>query len=134
MNESEIKDYVVKYLIDSGFVYALVKKSLYPSLIDNYLDDYVSECWLAILEQKPSTWLKLYNTAKETGTDIEYQSRNYFSRVIFNTVKSTSSKAYNLLLKHNQLEKHQTDVQWEVYENTIPDPQQITELIRNQCE
>ena len=45
MNESEIKDYVVNYLIQSGFVNALVKKSLYPSLIDNYLDDthFISE-------------------------------------------------------------------------------------------
>lgn len=127
----KIKDYVVNYLLESGFVNALVKKSIFSSDINDLYEDYVNEVWLAILEQKPSIWVKLYNTAKEKGTDLEYQARNYFSRVILNTCRSTSSNAYKKLKKHSTTELYRNNVQWEVMENTIPDPQTITELIRN---
>lgn len=128
-DSESIKNYIVDYLIRSGFVVALTKKTIFPSYIDDYLEDYVSEVWVAILEQKPTVWIKLYNTAKENGTDIEYQARNYFSRVIFNTVKSTTSNAYRKLVKHNSTELQRSEMQWGIYSNTIPDPRTITQQI-----
>lgn len=41
MTTDEIKDYVVEYLLRSGFVSAYVKKLMFPSDIDNYYEDYL---------------------------------------------------------------------------------------------
>lgn len=129
-NDAEsIKDYIVNYLLESGFVNALCKKSMFPSDIDNLYDDYVSECWLAILEQKPETWVKIYNSAKEKNHSLEYEARNYFSRVILNTVISDSSNAYRRLKKGSRCEKTQDNVKWDVLKNTIPEPKTIIEQI-----
>lgn len=130
MEVQRIKDYIVNYLLESGFVNALCKKSMFPSDIDNLYDDYVSECWLAILEQKPETWVKIYNSAQEKNTDLEYEARNYFSIVIRNVVKSDSSNAFRRLKKHHTTELHKNDVQWDVYENSIPDNTGIIEEIK----
>ena len=130
-DSESIKNYIVDYLIKSGFVVALTKKTIFPSYIDDYLDDFISEVWIAILEQKPTVWVKLYNTAKEKGTDIEYQARNYFSRVILNTCRSDSSNAYRKLIKHNTTEMRKNETQWNVYSNSIPDPRTITEQIKD---
>jgi len=129
-----LRQYALDYLYNSGFIAALVKKSIYNSLIDDYLEDMTQEVWLAILEQKDELWLKLYNSATEKGVDYEYELRNYFSRVVFNTVKSTSSNAYRKLIKHSLSEKIQTAVQWKCYENEIPDGTEITDTILNMSE
>ncbi len=129
MELQEIKDYVINYLINSGFIEALVKKLMFNSDIDYYYEDYVSEVWLAILEQKDNIWQKLYDSAQDKGTSLEYEARNYFSRVIYNTVISDSSNAFRRLKKSSLTEKIQTPVQWEVYENTIPDDKEITKQI-----
>lgn len=134
-DSESIKNYIVDYLIKSGFVVALTKKTLFPSLIDGYLDDFISEVWLAILEQKPTVWIKLYNTAKENGTDIEYEARNYFSRVILNTCRSTSSNAYRKLKKPSLREKTQDATKWDVLADQLKESksveQQIAELNYN---
>lgn len=127
---TKIKDYVVDYLIKSNFIYCLVKKTMFHSDIDNLLDDFYQEVMIAVLEQKDELWLKLYDSAIEKGTDLEYEARNYFSRVVFNTVKSTSSNAYKKLKRHSLTEHIQTDVQWKIYANSIPENKTITEQIK----
>lgn len=131
MSTVSLRQYALDYLYNSGFIAALVKKSLYCSLIDDYLEDMVQEVWLAILEQKDDLWLKLYNSAIEKGNDYEYELRNYFSRIVFNTVKSTSSNAYRKLIKHNTTELKKTDTQWKLYSNSIPDSTEITDTIQS---
>ena len=126
-----IRQEAIEYLINSGFVNALCKKSLFPSDIDEYYDDYLQECYLAILELKDTVWERLYNTALEKGTDYFYQVRNYVSRVILNTCKSDSSNAYRKLKKHSMTEQIKTDVQWKVYRSSIPEPKTITEQIKD---
>lgn len=126
-----IRQEAIEYLIGSGFVAALCKKSIYPSQIDEYYEDYLSECWLAILELKDTIWEKLYNTALEKGTDYFYQVRNYVSRVILNTCRSDSSNAYRKLIKHNTTELKKTDTQWKLYSNSIPDDTTITDTIQS---
>jgi len=126
-----LREYALDYLYHSGFVAALVKKSLYNSLIDDYLEDYISEVWLAILELKDDVWLKLYNSAIEKGKDYEYELRNYVSRIIFNTVKSTSSNAYRKLIKHNATELQRNQCQWKMMEQGIADDTGITDTIQS---
>lgn len=124
-----LREEALDYLLNSGFVEALVKKTMFNSDIDYYYEDYLQEVWLVILEQKDEVFEKLYNTALEKGTDYHYQLRNYFSRVIYNTVISDSSNAFRRLKKPSFTEKIQTPVQWEVYENTIPEPKTIIQQI-----
>jgi hypothetical protein len=126
-----LREYALDYLYHSGFVAALVKKSLYNSLIDDYLDDYISEVWIAILELKDDVWEKLYKSAIEKGKDYEYELRNYVSRIIFNTVKSTSSNAYRKLIKHNATELQRNQCQWDVMSNSIADSTEITDTIQS---
>lgn len=128
-DSESIKNYIVDYLIKSGFVVALTKKTIFPSDIHDYLDDFISEVWLAILEQKPSVWIKIYNTAKENGTDIEYEARNYFSRVILNTCRSTSSNAYRKLKKPSVREKTQEMTKWDILAQQLTEPKSILEQI-----
>ena len=131
MDSESIKDYIINYLITSGFVNALTKKVMFPSDIDNLYEDYVSECWLAILEQKPEVWMKLYNSTIEKNTDLEYEARNYFSRVIMNVVRSKSSNAYRKLKRNKKYETTQDEVKWDVIKNSIPDSREIIEQIKD---
>lgn len=131
MSTVSLRQYAIDYLHHSGFVAALTKKSLYNSLIDDYLDDYISEVWIAILEQKDDVWEKLYKSAIEKGKDYEYELRNYVSRIIFNTVKSTSSNAYRKLIGGSKFQKTQDNTKWDVLNNTIPDEYDIIETIKN---
>ena len=129
-----IRQEAIEYLIGSGFVDALVKKSIFNSDIDDLYEDYRQECYLAILELKDTIWNKLYETAIEKGTDYFYQVRNYVSRVILNTCKSNSSNAYRKLKRHSITELRRNETQWKVYSNSIPDTNGITDTIQNMGE
>ena len=126
-----IRQEAIEYLVNSGFVDALVKKSIFNSDIDDLYEDYKQECYLAILELKDTVWNKLYETAIEKGTDYFYQVRNYVSRVILNTCRSDSSNAYRKLKKHSITELRKNETQWKVYSNSIPDDTTITDTIQN---
>lgn len=126
-----LREYGINYLINSGFVDALVKKYMFPSDINDLYEDYKQECYLAICELKDEVWQKLYNTAIEKGTEYEYQCRNYISMLIRNTVHSNSSNAYKKLKKSSLTERTKNDVQWDVYKNTIEEPKDIMEQIKD---
>ena len=126
-----IRQEAIEYLIGSGFVDALVKKSIFSSDIDDLYEDYRQECYLAILELKDTVWNKLYETAIEKGTDYFYQVRNYISRVILNTCKSDSSNAYRKLKRHSINELSKNETQWKLYSNSIPDDTTITDTIQS---
>lgn len=124
-----VREYAIDYLIKSNFVTALVKKSIFPSDIDNYYEDYKGETWVAILGLEDKVWDKLYRASIEKDTDYEYQIRNYISRLILNVCHSNTSNAYRLLKKHSLREYTKNDVQWVVYKNTVEEPKAITEQI-----
>ena len=126
-----IREEAIEYLVNSGFVDALCKKSIFNSDIDDLYEDYRQECYLNILELKDTVWEKLYETAIEKGTDYFYQVRNYVSRVILNTCRSDSSNAYRKLKRHSITELRRNETQWKVYSNSIPDTNGITDTIRN---
>lgn len=129
LTEEELKDYAMNYLIRSGFVDALVKKNVYPDDIDNYYDDFRQEAYLAILELKMEVWDKLLKSAIEKDVEYEYEIRNYVSRVILNTVKSTSSNAYRKLKKPSVKEKIIEDAKWSQLRSDLTEPKSVEELI-----
>lgn len=125
-----LRQEAIEYLINSGFVNAYVKKLMFQSDIDNLYEDYVQEAFLAILELKDSIWEKLYNSSIEKETDYHYEVRNYVSRVIYNTVHSSSSNAYRKLKKSAKYETTQDNTMWSVLNNTVADEKTITEQIQ----
>lgn len=131
----KLRDYAINYLIECGFVDALVKKSLFHDDIDNYYEDFLQETWLAILEQDDEKWVKLYRSAEEKGVGFDYEIRNYVSRIVLNTVKSTSSNAYRKLKKPSMREKIQDVTKWDVLKSQLVETksveQQIVELNYN---
>lgn len=127
----DLKEKAIKYLLESGFVSAYVKKLMFNTDIDNLYNDYLNEAWLAILEQKDDLWLKLYNSAIKKGKDFEYELRNYISVVIRNTVHSNSSNAYKKLKRHRTTEYTKDNDLWQFYANTIADEKDIYEQIKD---
>lgn len=129
LTKDELKDYAMNYLVRSGFVDALVKKSIFPDDIDSYYDDFRQEAYLAILELKIEVWGKLLKSAIEKDVDYEYEIRNYVSRVILNTVKSTSSNAYRKLKKPSIREKIIEDAKWSQLRSDLTEPKSVEEMI-----
>ena len=129
MDKEKLRDEGLNYLVTSNFVDAYVKKLMFCSDIDDLYEDYRQEAYVAICEQKPEIWEKLYNSAIEKGKPFDYELRNYFSIVIRNVVKSDSSNAYRKLKRHSINELRKNDTQWKLYSNSIPDPRTITEQI-----
>jgi len=129
MDKDKLRDEGLNYLVTSNFVDAYVKKLMFCSDIDDLYEDYRQEAYVAICEQKPEIWEKLYNSAIEKGKPFDYELRNYFSIVIRNVVKSDSSNAYRKLKRHSITEQRKNETQWKLYSNSIPDPKTITEQI-----
>lgn len=123
MTNDEIRELEINYLVNSGFIENYTKKLIIPSDIDTLYEDYVQECWLAILELPTSKIAPLYK--KGNHSDDFYELRNYISMVIRNTVRSTSSYAYKKLKRHKEVEYQQDSVRWEVLENTIADESEV---------
>lgn len=129
MDKEKLRDEGLNYLITSNFVDAYVKKLMFSSDIDDLYEDYRQEAFVAICEQKPEIWEKLYSSAIEKGKPFDYEIRNYFSKVIRNVVRSDSSNAYRKLKRHSINELSKNETQWKLYSNSIPDPKTITEQI-----
>lgn len=129
LTKDELKDYAMNYLVRSGFVDALVKKNIFPNDIDKYYEDFRQEAYLAILELKIEVWNKLLQSAIEKDVDYEYEIRNYVSRVVLNTVKSTSSNAYRKLKKPSIREKIIEDAKWNQLRSDLTEPKSVEELI-----
>lgn len=131
MDKDKLRDEGLNYLISSNFVDAYVKKLMFCSDIDDLYEDYRQEAYVAICEQKPEIWEKLYNSAIKKGKPFDYELRNYFSVVIRNVVKSDSSNAYRKLKKHSTTEMRRNSCQWKIMENGIADDNGITDTIQN---
>lgn len=129
LTKDELKDYAMNYLVRSGFVDALVKKNIFPDDIDGYYEDFRQEAYLAILELKIEVWSKLLQSAIEKDVEFEYEVRNYVSRVILNTCRSTSSNAYRKLKKSSVREKIIEDAKWNQLRSDLTEPKSVEELI-----
>ena len=116
-----IRDKVLKYLYESGFVQFYTKKLLYREDINDLYEDYLQEVWLQICEISEKKWEELMRN--NTNPDQMYGVRNFVSVVIRNTVVSTTSAAFRKLKKQNTVAKQLTDGEWQYLENTVPDNQ-----------
>ena len=131
MDKEKLRDEGLNYLITSNFVDAYVKKLMFSSDIDDLYEDYRQEAYVAICEQKPEIWEKLYSSAIEKGKPFDYEIRNYFSKVIRNVVRSDSSNAYRKLKKYSMTELQRNQCQWDVMSNSIADSTEITDTIQS---
>ena len=118
-----IRDKVLKYLYDCGYVKYFVKKLMYSEDIEDLYNDYLQEVWFALCEVPESKWQELYN--RRDNQDEFYDIRNWVSVLIRNTVRSTTSSAYRKLKKQKTVAQNLSDDDWEILKNTIPDNQTI---------
>lgn len=114
-----IRDEILKYLYDCGFVKYYVKRLLYPEDIEDLYEDYLQEVWFALCEVSEEKWNELYN--RRPNQDPMYDVRNWVSVLIRNTVRSTTSSAYRKLKKQKTVAQNLSDDDWEILKNTIPD-------------
>ena len=114
-----IREKVLKYLYDCGYVKYFVEKLMYPEDIENLYEDYLQEVWFALCEVPEDKWSELYN--RRDNQDEFYDIRNWVSVLIRNTVHSTTSSAYRKLKKQSTVADNLSDDDWEILKNTIPD-------------
>ena len=114
-----IREKVLKYLYDCGYVKYYVMKLMYPDEIEDLYDDYLQEVWVALCEISEEKWQELYN--RRPNQDEFYDIRNWVSVLIRNTVKSTASSAYRKLKKQSTIAENIDDGEGEILANTIPD-------------
>ena len=118
-----IREKVLKYLYDCGYVKYYVKKLMYPEDIEDLYEDYLQEVWFALCEVSEEKWRELYN--KRPNQDEFYDIRNWVSVLIRNTIRSTTSSAYRKLKKQSTVADNLSDDDWEILANTIPDTNTI---------
>ncbi len=115
-----IRNKVLNYLYNCGFVHNYVKKLMYREDIDNLYDDFVQETFLQLCEVKEEKWEELmYNN--DNNHDEYYQVRNWVSMLIRNTVRSTTSAAFRRLKKQATVTQQCNDEEWKYLANTVED-------------
>ena len=114
-----VREKVLKYLYDCGYVKYYVMKLMYPDEIEDLYDDYLQEVWVALCEISEEKWQELYN--RRPNQDEFYDIRNWVSVLIRNTIRSTTSSAYRKLKKQSTIADNLSDDDWEILANTIPD-------------
>lgn len=124
-----MRDKVLGYLYDCGFVDNYVKKLMFASDINNLYEDYVQETWLALCEVKEEKWVELYN--RRPNHDEYYDIRNWVSVLIRNTVCSTTSTAYRRLKKQSTVAKNLNTDEWKYLQNTVPEDLSVFNAIKN---
>lgn len=118
-----IREKVLKYLYDCGYVKYYVKKLMYPDEIEDLYNDYLQEVWVALCEISEEKWQELYN--RRPNQDEFYDIRNWVSVLIRNTIRSTTSSAYRKLKKQSTVAQNLNEEEWDFLKNTIPDNQTI---------
>lgn len=118
-----IRDKVLKYLYDCGYVRYYVKKLMYPEDIEDLYEDFLQEVYFQLCEVPEEKWEELYN--RRDNQDEFYDIRNWVSVLIRNTVRSTTSAAYRKLKKQKTVADNLSDDDWEILKNTIPDTNTI---------
>ena len=118
-----IREKVLKYLYDCGYVKYYVKKLMYPEDIEDLYEDFLQEVYFQLCEVPEEKWEELYN--RRDNQDEFYDIRNWVSVLIRNTVRSTTSSAYRKLKKQSTVAQNLNDDDWEILANTIPDNQTL---------
>lgn len=117
----DLRDKIINYLYNSGFVRNYVKKLLWTTDIDSLYDDYVQEVFLQICEVPVKKWEELMNNNDSEKHDEFYTVRNWTSMLVYNTVHSETSTAYRRLKKQSTITQNCNDDEWKYLANTIED-------------
>lgn len=116
-----LREKIINYLFESGFVHNYIKKLMWQTDIDSYYEDYCQEVFLQICEVKPEKWEELMENNDSEKKDEFYTVRNWVSMLIYNTVHSETSAAYRRLKKQSTITQNCDDEEWRYLANTIED-------------
>ena len=117
----DLRDKIINYLYNSGFVCNYVKKLMWTTDIDSLYDDYVQEVFLQICEVPVKKWEELMDNNDSEKHDEFYTVRNWTSMLVYNTVHSETSTAYRRLKKQSTITQNCNDDEWKYLANTIED-------------
>lgn len=115
------REQLIQYIELTNLVEWLTTKLMHKYIYEPYVQDYIQECWVQILNVKDKTYEKLHAQGYPAVTA-------FVSKIIRNTVKSNTSLAYKTLKKNNLKTIHVDDDVWEeIYEDKYPEI--ITEML-----
>ena len=97
-------DRLMEWLADTGYIEGLVGKRISP-LDRAYLEDYIQEVWVQILEVPPEKILDVYRRGK--GKFV-----NYLKSIVMNNIYSNSSHLYKNLRAGQHELVHLDDAGW----------------------
>ena len=104
------KDRIMKWMADTKYIEGFIHKRIHP-LDKDYIDDYIQEVWLQILELDEEKIVEIYKSGKGRFT-------NYIKALIMNNIRSTCSNLYKHIRQPRVNEVYLTDEQWvEMIEN-----------------
>lgn len=104
------KDRIMKWMADTKYIEGFIHKRIHP-LDKDYIDDYIQEVWLQILELDGEKIVEIYKSGKGRFT-------NYIKALIMNNIRSTCSNLYKHIRQPRVNEVYLTDEQWvEMIEN-----------------
>lgn len=109
---------LMEWLSDTGWVEGRVRKCISP-LDMRYLDDYIQEVWIQILEVPPDKLMGIWRKGKGKFT-------NYIKSIISNNICSTVSPLYKNIRKDSANEVTLDDVGWDAFSNGSDTSETIT--------
>lgn len=102
------RDRILDWLIDTKWIENYIHKKISP-MDAIYVEDYIQECWVQILEIPADKLVNIYRKGK--GKFV-----NYIKSLINNNIRSTSSKLYQHVRKCRQGEVLLDSDEWKSLE------------------
>lgn len=104
------RERLMKWVAHTQYVENFIKKRIHQ-LDKPYLDDYIQECWVQILEVPEDKILEIYRRGKGKFT-------NYIKSIIMHNIKSNSSILFRNLRRDKFNEVYLSDNEWVNLEET----------------
>lgn len=98
------RDRIMEWMANTKYVEGFIYKRIH-SLDKEYVDDYIQEVWLQILELDEDKIVEIYKSGKGRFT-------NYIKALIMNNIRSTCSNLYKHIRQPRLKEVYLTDEQW----------------------
>lgn len=104
------KDRIMEWMAGTKYVDGFIRKKIH-SLDKEYVDDYIQEVWVQILQLPEEKIVEIYKSGKGRFT-------NYIKALIMNNIRSSCSYLYKHIRQPRVNEVYLTDEQWtEMIEN-----------------
>lgn len=98
------KDRIMEWMADTNYIEGFIYKKIH-SLDKEYVEDYIQEVWVQILELDEDKIVEIYKSGKGRFT-------NYIKALIMNNIRSTCSYLYKNIRQPRLHEVYLTDEQW----------------------